>query len=124
MLISIGPPATLTITLPLIASKAPPDTVVTVWSVPPEARASSKPRVYSPITAPPKAESRIVTVHSLDEPVAGTDGENSTRIFSDLPRLSKYSTDNWRKSPSDPASVSVAGRLTPKLILVVGSPVN
>jgi len=36
--------------------------------------------------------------------------------------LPKYSTDNGGGTAVDPASVYVAGRFTPRFIIVVGSP--
>ena len=67
---------------------------MTLARVPPAVRLSVNVSVYSPITAPPDAESLRVMVHWLLEPVAGTVGVNSISTLSDLPRLSKYSTES------------------------------
>ena len=64
----------------------------------------------------------IFIVHSFDEPEAGTVGVKLTSSVSEVPRLPKYSTDSGSVVPLAPTAVSVAGRLTPRFILVVGSP--
>ncbi len=74
------------------------------------------------MVAPACALSVMTIVHSFDRPEPGTVGVNEMSSVSEVPRFPKYSTDRGRVSPEDPTAVSVAGRLTPRLMVVVGSP--
>ena len=58
----------------------------------------------------------------FEEPVAGTVGVKVMSSVFEVPRLPKYSTESGIALPAAPASVDVAGRFTPMLIAVVGSP--
>jgi hypothetical protein len=80
--------------------------------------------VYSPTTAPPEALSSTIIVHSLDAPVPGTVGLKVMDRLSDLPRLSKYSTESSCGAPGAPACVSVAGRFSARSTSVVALPTN
>ena len=94
--------------------------VVTLVKVPPPVRASLKFKIYSPTTAPPEAVSDKVIVHSFEDPVAGIVGVKAMSMFSEVPRLSMYSTDRGWAVPGIDESVSFAGKLTEMFICVVG----